>query len=159
MVESRQGEVLAIIAVFTIFAFIFVGLRIYSRYLGRNFGWDDYLIIGAVVVMLGQTIATWECKYLFLLLGISVSTDHDLDILRSGTGFHVWDIPKKSISEQVTNNQWNFAVQMFYHPLMFAIRASIIMFLWRMKDNRRRIRYSLHAVCQYHPPTYKSTSN
>ncbi|EAT80018.2 hypothetical protein SNOG_12720 [Parastagonospora nodorum SN15] len=35
---------------------------------------------------------------------------------------------------------------MFYHPMMFAIRASIIMFLWRMKDKRRRIRYSLHAV-------------
>lgn len=29
---------------------------------------------------------------------------------------------------------------------MGAIRASIIMFLFRMKDNRRRIRYSLHIV-------------
>lgn len=29
---------------------------------------------------------------------------------------------------------------------MGLIRASIIMFLFRMKDNRRRIRYSLHAV-------------
>lgn len=29
---------------------------------------------------------------------------------------------------------------------MGSIRASIIMFLFRMKDNRRRVRYSLHAV-------------
>jgi hypothetical protein len=37
---------------------------------------------------------------------------------------------------------------MFYHPLMGAIRASIIMFLFRMKDHRRRIRISLHVVCE-----------
>ncbi|KAG9206916.1 hypothetical protein G6514_000206 [Epicoccum nigrum] len=42
--------------------------------------------------------------------------------------------------------KWSFAVQMFYHPLMCTIRASIIVFLWRMKDYRRRIRYSLHVV-------------
>jgi hypothetical protein len=62
MVESRQDEVLAIVAVFAIFAFIFVGLRVYSRYLGHNFSWDDYLIIGSAFIFLGQTIATWECK-------------------------------------------------------------------------------------------------
>ena len=37
---------------------------------------------------------------------------------------------------------------MFYHPLMGSIRASMIMFLFRMKDNRRRIRVSLHIVCK-----------
>jgi hypothetical protein len=54
-----------------------------------------------------------------------------------------------SVKEQLVANNWNFAVQMLYHPLMGAIRASIIMFLFRMMDQRRRIRYSLHVVCQY----------
>jgi hypothetical protein len=72
-------------------------------------------------------------------------------VLLSGTGFHVRDLPKKTIKEQVITNQWSFAVQMFYHPMMFAIRASIIVFLWRMKDKRRRIRYSLHVVCKCTP--------
>jgi hypothetical protein len=62
MVESRQEEVLSIIAVFTVFASIFVASRVYSRYLGSNFGWDDYLIIGAMVLLFGQTIAIWKCK-------------------------------------------------------------------------------------------------
>jgi hypothetical protein len=147
MVESRQEEVLSIIAVFTVFAFLFVVVRVYSRYLGRNFGWDDHLIVAAMVIMLAQTICTWECKALTLPYLLKGKTNSQLDILRSGTGFHVWDIPKKSISYQVVTNQWNFAVQMMYHPLMFLIRASIIIFLWRMKDNRKRIRYSLHIVC------------
>jgi hypothetical protein len=63
MVESRQEEVLSIIAVFTVFSFIFVASRVYSRYLGNNFGWDDHLIVGAMVILFGQTIAIWKCKY------------------------------------------------------------------------------------------------
>ncbi|KAH8729008.1 hypothetical protein GQ44DRAFT_737189 [Phaeosphaeriaceae sp. PMI808] len=128
MVESRQEEVLAIIGIFTVFSFIFVVGRIYSRFLGRNFAWDDHLIVVSMVLLLAQTIAIWKF------------------ILRSGTGFHIWDLPKRTVPEQLITNRWNFAVQMIYHPLMFSIRASIIMFLFRMKDNRRRIRYSLHVV-------------
>ncbi|KAF2824352.1 hypothetical protein CC86DRAFT_420879 [Ophiobolus disseminans] len=128
MTESRQEEVLAIVAISAVLATIFIIVRVYSRYLGRNFGWDDYLILASAVFFFGQTLTVW--KY----------------ILLSGTGYHMYDLPKKPIHEQVTAMKWNFAAQMLYHPLMFSIRASIIMFLFRMKDNRRRIRYSLHAV-------------
>jgi hypothetical protein len=37
---------------------------------------------------------------------------------------------------------------MFYHPMMGAIRASIIMFLFRVKDQRWHIRWALHVVCK-----------
>jgi hypothetical protein len=63
MVESRQPEVLAIIGLFTVLAFIFVLVRIWSRLLGRNFGWDDYLIVSAMVLLFGQTLATWKCTF------------------------------------------------------------------------------------------------
>ena len=56
------------------------------------------------------------------------------------------DLPVKSTHEQITAMKWNFVVQMLYHPLIGSIRASIIMFLFRMKDNRRRVRHSLHIV-------------
>lgn len=69
----------------------------------------------------------------------------------SGTGYHIYDLPKQTVAEKVIAAKWSFAVQMFYHPLMCAIRASIIMFLFRMKDYRRRIRYSLHIVCMSNP--------
>ncbi|KAL6711009.1 hypothetical protein ACN47E_006884 [Coniothyrium glycines] len=128
MVESRQEECLAIVGAFTVVTFLFVACRVWSRYLGRNFGWDDYLIILAIILLLADTIATWTY------------------ILLSGTGYHIWDVPKRSVHEQLVALHWNFSVQMLYHPLMGAIRASIIMFLFRMKDNRRRIRYSLHVV-------------
>lgn len=115
MVESRQPEVLAIVGVFAVVSFVFVITRVWSRYLGRNFSWDgmstgitalrkvltvntDYLIVGAMVILVGNTIGTW--KY----------------ILLSGTGFHVYDLPKRTINEQLVALRWNFAVQMMYHP-------------------------------------------
>ncbi|KAF9697379.1 hypothetical protein EKO04_004784 [Ascochyta lentis] len=128
MVASRQNEALAMICAFPVISSIFVILRMYSRYLGRNFGWDDHLILLATLLLLGQTLTVY--KY----------------VLVSGTGYHVYDLPKHTIAEKITALKWSFAVQMFYHPLMCAIRASIIMFLFRMKDRRRRIRISLHIV-------------
>ncbi|KAH6616599.1 hypothetical protein C7974DRAFT_48128 [Boeremia exigua] len=128
MVESRQNEALVMICLFPIISAIFVILRMYSRYLGRNFGMDDHLILLATVLLLGQTLTIY--KYVVI----------------SGTGYHVYDLPKQTNAEKLPALKWSFAVQMIYHPLMCAIRASIIMFLFRMKDNRRRIRYSLHVV-------------
>ncbi|KAI4930975.1 uncharacterized protein J4E92_004809 [Alternaria infectoria] len=128
MVESRQPEVLAIIGTFTVVASLTVFLRVWSRYLGRNFCWDDHLILIAFVLLILDTLATW------------------MYIVLSGTGYHVYDLPKKSVAEQLVAIRWNFAVQMMYHPLMGLIRASIIMFLFRMKDSRRRVRYPLHLT-------------
>ncbi|KZM27032.1 hypothetical protein ST47_g1862 [Ascochyta rabiei] len=116
------------ICFFPVLSTIFVVLRTYSRYLSRNFGWDDHLILLATLLLLGQTLTVY--KY----------------VLVSGTGYHVHDLPKQTVAEKITALKWSFAVQMFYHPLMCAVRASIIMFLFRMKDNRRRIRVSLYIV-------------
>ncbi|RMZ73526.1 putative chromosome segregation cut14 [Pyrenophora seminiperda CCB06] len=128
MVESRQQECLSIVCVFTVVASFTVFLRIWSRYLGRNFCWDDWLILTASLLFIADTVSTW------------------VYIILSGTGYHIYDLPKKSIPSQLVAIRWNFAVQMMYHPLMGLIRASIVMFLFRMKDTRRRIRYPLHAV-------------
>jgi hypothetical protein len=66
----------------------------------------------------------------------------------SHTGYHIYDIPKQTPAQQVVALKWSFAVQMFYHPMMGAIRASIIQFLFRVKDKRFFIQMSLHIVCK-----------
>jgi hypothetical protein len=60
--ENRQAEALAITVIFPILAGLFVGARTLSRYLGKNFGWDDSLIGLALVLLLGQTITIYKCK-------------------------------------------------------------------------------------------------
>lgn len=61
-------------------------------------------------------------------------------------GYHYYDIPEQTVDEQVVGMQWSFALQMIYHPLMGAIRASIILFLFRIGDQRRHIRFALILV-------------
>ncbi|KAJ4297486.1 hypothetical protein N0V90_005378 [Kalmusia sp. IMI 367209] len=128
MGKSRQANALAVTCVLPILAALFVAARSVSRHLGRNFGWDDWLIHLSLLLLLGQTVTIYQY------------------ILVSHTGYHKTDIPKQTIEEQVYALKWSFAVQMFYHPMMGAIRASIIMFLFRVKDQRWHIRWALHVV-------------
>ncbi len=65
MGEGRQEEVLILIGLSAAIAFVFVATRAYSRYLGRSFGWDDYLIALASALLLGEIIAVWKCKSSF----------------------------------------------------------------------------------------------
>lgn len=62
MVESRQTAALAVVVLFAVLAFVFVAARTYSRYLGRNFGWDDWLIHLSFLLFLGETIVEYKCK-------------------------------------------------------------------------------------------------
>lgn len=62
MVESRQTDALAVVVFFAVLAFLFVAARTYSRYLGRNFGWDDWLIHISFLLFLGETIVEYKCK-------------------------------------------------------------------------------------------------
>ena len=86
----------------------------------------------------------------FQIVDTSVAecTNEVTDVIYSNTGYHSTDIPKQTVDQQVLAAKWSFAVQMFYHPMMGAIRASIIAFLFRVKDSRRHINIALHIVCK-----------
>jgi hypothetical protein len=62
MVESRQHEALVMSCLFPALSAVFVALRTYSRYLGRNFGWDDYLIWISMVLLIGESLTIYRCK-------------------------------------------------------------------------------------------------
>lgn len=67
-------------------------------------------------------------------------------IIWSYAGYHYWDVPEQSVEDQITALKWSFALQMIYHPLMGAIRGSIVLFLFRIGDKRRHIRNALNLV-------------
>jgi hypothetical protein len=63
MSAGRQAGALAVTCLFPILAAVFVGARTFSRYLGQNFGWDDWLIHLSLLLLLGQTITIYECMF------------------------------------------------------------------------------------------------
>lgn len=61
-------------------------------------------------------------------------------------GYHVGDVPKMSIGRQVLGQRYNLANQLLYHPIMSVVKASVILFLLRIDDKRRRVDWSLKAL-------------
>ncbi|KAB8230759.1 uncharacterized protein BDW43DRAFT_321363 [Aspergillus alliaceus] len=59
MPENIQDVALAIVLVFPILRTLVVGLRCWSRLLGRQFGWDDGFIVVAWILAIGQTYTVW----------------------------------------------------------------------------------------------------
>jgi hypothetical protein len=60
-------------------------------------------------------------------------------------GYHIWDVPEPSIEDQVYASKLSMAQQLLYNPILCLVKASIMLFLMRLGDQRRVIRYSLTA--------------
>jgi len=67
MGQGRQAGALAVTCLFPILAALFVAGRTLSRYLGQNYGWDDWLILLALLLLLGQTVTIYECIHAWTL--------------------------------------------------------------------------------------------
>jgi len=54
---------IAILVVFPAMALVTVGSRVYGRRASKNFGWDDGLIVAAMVLSLVTIAPAYLCKY------------------------------------------------------------------------------------------------
>lgn len=70
---------------------------------------------------------------------------YDFTIL-SYQGYHYYDIPKLSVEQQIRSQQLNLANQGTYIPILGIVKASIIVFLWRLDDPRRPIKLALVSL-------------
>ena len=59
------------------------------------------------------------------------------------SGYHIWDVPERTIEVQVHSAKLTMAQQLSYNPSLCFVKASIIVFLMRLGDHRKFIRYSL----------------
>lgn len=58
-------------------------------------------------------------------------------------GYHVWDVPEQTSEDQVHNNKISMVQQLLYNPILSLVKASIMVFLFRLGDRRKIIRWSL----------------
>ncbi|CEL03631.1 hypothetical protein ASPCAL04783 [Aspergillus calidoustus] len=128
MGDNIQTEALAIILLFPILSTVVIILRCYSRFLIRQFGWDDILIVIAWLLAVGQAYTVWIYTKL------------------SYQGYHSWDIPEQTIDEQILAQRYNLANQLLYNPILAIVKASIIVFIYRLEDRRPVVRWNLHIL-------------
>ncbi|KAL4877362.1 hypothetical protein BJY04DRAFT_230667 [Aspergillus karnatakaensis] len=128
MADNVQTEALAIILLFPILSTLALMLRAYSRYIIRQFGWDDVLIIIAWLLAVGQGYTV----YIYTKLSYS--------------GYHSWDIPEQTIDEKIKVQKYNLANQLLYNPILAIVKASVILFIFRLEDRRPIVRWNLHIL-------------
>ncbi|EKG12282.1 hypothetical protein MPH_10587 [Macrophomina phaseolina MS6] len=130
LAESKKAHTSAyvVILVFPVLSTIVVWMRIASKYLSSLLGADDIVILIAWLLAVGQTYAVWMYTKVTM------------------QGYHVVDVPKMSIERQILGQQYNLANQLLYHPILSIVKASVILFLLRIDDRRRRVDWSLKAL-------------
>ncbi|KAI0883299.1 uncharacterized protein GGS22DRAFT_168363 [Annulohypoxylon maeteangense] len=124
--SSLQHGGFFILFFFPAIAFIVVGLRIYGRLRSRQFGWDDALVCIAMMFSIAET----GCSYMAMRTAY--------------LGVHVYDIP---ITANISLGMyWNYIIQIIYNPILALVKCSVLTFLLRIGGQRRKIRYSIHAL-------------
>ncbi|KAI1649672.1 hypothetical protein F4815DRAFT_499428 [Daldinia loculata] len=117
---------LFILFFFPAIAFIVVALRVYGRVRSRQFGWDDGLACVAMMFSIAET----GCSY--------------MGMRTAYLGVHVYDIPMTA--DVSLGMYWNYVLQILYNPILALVKCSVLTFLLRIGGQRRRIRYSIHAL-------------
>ncbi|KAL4734579.1 hypothetical protein BDV11DRAFT_212641 [Aspergillus similis] len=134
MGDNLQTEALAIILLFPILSTIVIVLRCYSRFLIRQFGWGkepcdyDILISFAWLLAIGQAYTVWVYTKL------------------SYQGYHSWDVPEQTIDDKILAQRYNLANQLLYNPILAIVKASVIVFIYRLEDRRAIVRWNLHIL-------------
>ncbi|KAI1092323.1 hypothetical protein F5B19DRAFT_212645 [Rostrohypoxylon terebratum] len=111
---------------FPAIAFIVVCLRIYGRIRSRQFGIDDALVCIAMMFSIAET----GCSYMAMRTAY--------------LGVHVYDIPMAA--DISLGMYWNYIIQIIYNPILALVKCSVLTFLLRIGGQRRKIRYSIHAL-------------
>jgi hypothetical protein len=144
MVQNIQSQALAIIVTFPVISTIFVALRVAFRTWNRQFKWG---MAPSGREMAGTLTSVSDDAFCVLAWALAIANSaitYRYAIARH-TGYHIWDVPERSIETQVYSAKLSMAQQLSYNPTLCLVKASVIVFLMRLGDQRRMIRYSLVA--------------
>jgi hypothetical protein len=142
MVQTIQPQALAIIVTFPVISTIFVALRVAFRTWNRQFKWGMSPSEREMTRTLTSKSDDAFCVLAWALAVANAGITYRYAIARH-TGYHIWDVPERSIEVQVYSAKLSMAQQLSYNPTLCLVKASVIVFLMRLGDQRRMIRYSL----------------
>ncbi|KAI7490742.1 hypothetical protein KC351_g442 [Hortaea werneckii] len=127
-VESKQPDAFAIIFVFLGAATVTVCLRLFACKLLRQYHWDDILVFIAWAIDVAQTgtAAAW--------------------MKATWYGYHSSDVPDFTVEQQVHQAKIMLVQGLLYNPVLGLVKWSIIVFLMRLDDKRKIIKWTLRIL-------------
>ncbi|KAK5166067.1 uncharacterized protein LTR77_008328 [Saxophila tyrrhenica] len=61
-------------------------------------------------------------------------------------GYHYYDVPTLTDQERVLGSKYDLANQLLYNPILALVKASVLIFLWRLEDRRKIIQWSIKGL-------------
>lgn len=128
---------------------VVVAIRTYMRIAARQFYWGTAVHLFALATLPqpsanlsaddGLMVVAWALAVAYA--GVIYKW-----ILVNGFGYHVWDLDPLTTEQNVLSTKLNMAQQLLYNPILCLVKASIIIFLLRLEDRRRVIKWSLYGL-------------
>ncbi|KLJ07723.1 hypothetical protein EMPG_16808 [Blastomyces silverae] len=128
MAPERHVQALVVITVFPAISLVLFALRIFSRYLSKNWGWDDVFVTIAMVLAIGMCATSW---------GYTIHTKQ---------GYPPDYFPPGPVPSTIKGKQYTFANQLLYFPILTFVRASIIAFILSLSGLRKYVVLTLRIL-------------
>ncbi|EEH20895.1 hypothetical protein PABG_03126 [Paracoccidioides brasiliensis Pb03] len=128
MSPGKHVRALVVITVFPSISLVLVALRMVSRSLSKNWGWDDVLVIIAMVMSIGMCATSWGY------------TKH------ARQGYPLEAFPSETPTLDIVGEKFNLANQLLYNPILAFVRGSIIIFILRLNGLRTHVIRSLRVL-------------
>ncbi|KAF4989506.1 hypothetical protein FDECE_14699 [Fusarium decemcellulare] len=110
-------------------AFCVWTLRIYGRFLTKQYGWDDLFITLAMALSVAETV----CSYYSMRLNF--------------IGIHRYEIPPQA--DFVLGQRWGFVIQVLYVPILALVKTSVLLFLLRLGGQKQRVRLAIISLLTF----------
>ncbi|PGG99148.1 hypothetical protein GX51_06407 [Blastomyces parvus] len=128
MAPAKHVQALVVITVFPAISFVLFALRIYSKHLTKNWGWDDLFVIISMVLVIGMCATSW---------GYTIHTKQ---------GYPSEYFPPGPIPYPIVGKRYNLANQLLYFPILTFVRASIIAFILSLSGLRKFVVLTLRIL-------------
>jgi hypothetical protein len=67
-------------------------------------------------------------------------------VVLTNQGHQIWNIFTPTVDQRVEADKWNMAQQLLYNPILCLVKASALVFLIRLGDQRTLVYWSLHGL-------------
>ncbi|KAK2604294.1 hypothetical protein N8I77_007237 [Diaporthe amygdali] len=119
--SSLQKTGIALEVLFPLLSLITVSMRVYARLVTRTFGWDDGLIIAAMLLAIGLAVtAIFAMRTMYI-------------------GIHYWNVPMDWDYKRAFI--WTYAMGVIYMPILSIVKISVLLFILRFSGVKNSVRY------------------
>lgn len=122
-------------------------LRLYAKGKSRQFWWGKCVVRPSpstnTIMLIERSMADDVLLCTATALSIAQAVSAYFTIKTAYLGIHIENVPEHDPTVPL---RWQFIIQLWYSPILGAVKASILLFMLRLTSHMARVRWSIHAL-------------